>query len=287
MIAASIATASRAANAVRGQSRWLLRTPLPDFRARLSNRLARHLHVSPLRWPASQPMVSFTFDDVPDSAVTVGARMLEEHGGRGTFYISGSLVAKRSEHWAGASTDDIVALHQSGHEIGCHTFSHRRAIELDAASLATEIEANQRFFQALDPSIRLANFAYPYGFACVSHKPQLGHAFASARGILPGVNSGMIDRQLLRAVPLIDCGITREGVEHAFDQAEATGGWLIFYSHDVAGQPSRYGCSPGLLRGAMEAATRRRIPMVTVAEALRQAGYDHATHEKGLDKVEA
>jgi peptidoglycan/xylan/chitin deacetylase (PgdA/CDA1 family) len=250
------------------RSRW------PDLRARLSSRLARHFHPAPLRLPGDRPMVSFTFDDVPDSAVTVGANMLEDHGGRGTFYVSGSLVAQRSEHWTGASADDIIRLHQDGHEIGCHTFSHRRAVELDAEAMDAEIEANRRFFQALDPSIRLANFAYPYGFASVAHKPRLRLAFSSARGILPGVNGGVVDLQLLRAVPLIDCGITRDEVTRAFDQAETAGGWLIFCSHDVARSPSRYGCSPALLHEALQAASRRGMPIVTVAEALRRAGHD-------------
>jgi peptidoglycan/xylan/chitin deacetylase (PgdA/CDA1 family) len=273
-------TPPRAADGRRTRLHRLMRSPWPDFRARMSNRLARHFFASPLRLPGDRPMVSFTFDDVPDSAVTVGGGMLEDHGGRGTFYISGSLVGQRSEHWTGASTDDIVRLHREGHEIGCHTFSHRRALELDAAAMDAEIEANRRFFHALDPSIRLANFAYPYGLARVTHKPRLKLAFASARGILPGVNSDVVDLQFLRAVPLIDCGITREGIERAFDETEAVGGWLIFYSHDVRNSPSPYGCSPGLLHGALQAAARRHMPIVTVAEALRRAGHpNRADHD--------
>jgi peptidoglycan/xylan/chitin deacetylase (PgdA/CDA1 family) len=42
-------------------------------------------------------MVSFTFDDVPKSAATVGATILEEYGGRATFYVAGSLVSQ----WSG------------------------------------------------------------------------------------------------------------------------------------------------------------------------------------------
>lgn len=49
---------------------------MPDWstlKARISNRLARHMHIAPLRLPGTSPMVSFTFDDVPESAATVGA----------------------------------------------------------------------------------------------------------------------------------------------------------------------------------------------------------------------
>jgi peptidoglycan/xylan/chitin deacetylase (PgdA/CDA1 family) len=242
------------------------------FAARVSNRLARHFFAVPHRLPANNPMVSYTFDDIPDSAANVGAPMLEQFGGRGTFYISGGLVGQSSEHWTGVGAGGILDLYRGGHEIACHTFSHKRAIELDGAAMAAEIETNRRYFQSLDPSIRIENFAYPYGFGSVSRKVQLKNIFRSSRAILPGVNRGTIDLQFLRATPLIDRDIDREGIERAFDEATATGGWLIFYSHDVAETPSPYGCSPALLRHALEAASQRKMPIVSVAEALRRAG---------------
>jgi peptidoglycan/xylan/chitin deacetylase (PgdA/CDA1 family) len=217
-------------------------------------------------------MVSFTFDDVPDSAASVGAPMLEEHGGRATFYISGGLVGQRSGHWNGIAPDDIVSLHRRGHEIACHTYSHRQAIELDAFAMTEELEQNRRYFAQLDPTIRLQNFAYPYGLATVSLKGQLRDVFHSARSILPGVNRDVIDLQFLRATPLIDVNIDERGVENAFDEAAKTNGWLIFYGHDVAAEPSPYGCTPQLLQHALKAASVRNMPIVTVAEALRRAG---------------
>jgi len=47
----------------------------------------------------------------------------------------------------GKDAEHIVGLHRNGHEIGCHSFSHRRAIELDADEMAAEIEQNRRYFQ--------------------------------------------------------------------------------------------------------------------------------------------
>jgi peptidoglycan/xylan/chitin deacetylase (PgdA/CDA1 family) len=84
------------------------------LKARVSNRLARHMHIAPLRLPGTSPMVSFTFDDVPESAATVGAPILEEHNAKGTFYISGGLVGQRSGNWDGVSANDIVGLHVGG-----------------------------------------------------------------------------------------------------------------------------------------------------------------------------
>lgn len=243
-----------------------------ELNGRVSNRLARHFRASAHRLPAHAPMVSFTFDDAPDSAASCGAPLLEDHGGRGTFYLAGSQVGQRADHWLGLSEDAILALHHGGHEIACHTFSHQRAPGLDPAAMAGEIARNRDYFLALDPSIRLENFAYPYGLASIRHKPRLAETFRSARGILPGVNRDVIDLQFLRASPLIDRDIDAAEIDRTFDEAVESGGWLIFYGHDVVDRPSPYGCTPALLRHALKAARTRNMPIVTVAEALRRIG---------------
>jgi peptidoglycan/xylan/chitin deacetylase (PgdA/CDA1 family) len=234
--------------------------------------MAMHLRVKPFSLRNRTPMVSFTFDDVPKSAATAGAAILEEHDALGTFYVIGSQVGTRSALWEMIDGEDIVALHRRGHEIACHTFSHRRACDLDAESLDAEIDRNQRYLQTLDASIRIENFAYPFGYGSFTRKHQLGTMFRSCRSIVPGINSGSIDLQFLRAMPLIDRRINRDGVERAFDEAQNNNGWLIFYTHDVADRPSPYGCSPALLREALDAAARRKIPVLNMAEALQCAG---------------
>jgi peptidoglycan/xylan/chitin deacetylase (PgdA/CDA1 family) len=243
-----------------------------EAKARVSNRLATHLSVEPFRMLNQTPMVSFTFDDVPKSAATTGARLLEDHGAHGTFYVSGGLVGTASSHWTTVDDQDIIDLHRRGHEIGCHTFSHTRACDLDAKSLEAEIAWNRRYLRALDPSIKLENFAYPFGHGSFGRKGQLKQAFQSCRGIVPGINSHTVDLQFLRATPLVDCLISRDAIERAFDQAQTCNGWLIFYTHDVVDQPSPYGCSPDLMSHALEAASRRKIPILNMAEALLCAG---------------
>ncbi|HZC98312.1 MAG TPA: polysaccharide deacetylase family protein, partial [Bradyrhizobium sp.] len=89
------------------------------LKARVGNKLARHLHAAPATLNNDRPMVSFTFDDAPISAATRGAGMLEEYDARGTFYISGGLVDGWSGNWTGVSANDIVGLHRRGHEIAC------------------------------------------------------------------------------------------------------------------------------------------------------------------------
>jgi peptidoglycan/xylan/chitin deacetylase (PgdA/CDA1 family) len=243
-----------------------------NAKARVSNRLAMHVRVDRFRLRNETPMVSFTLDDLPKSAVTTGAGILEAHGARGTFYVSGGEVGIGTPDWESGNAGDIVALHSRGHEIGCHTFSHKRACDLDAASLGDEIKRNRGYFRSLDPSIQVETFAYPFGYGSLSRKRQLGDEFRACRSIMPGINSGSVDLQFLRALPLIDKHIDRDAIDRAFDAAQTVNGWLIFYGHDVAAQPSPYGCTPALLTHALEAAARRKIPVLTMAEALQCAG---------------
>jgi peptidoglycan/xylan/chitin deacetylase (PgdA/CDA1 family) len=245
---------------------------LSALKARVSNRLARDFASAPHRMRNDGPMVSFTFDDIPKSAATTGAQLLREYNAQATFYVAGSLADQWSGHWDGFSAEDIVRLHHEGHEIACHTFSHLRTTDLGAATMAAEIEKNRRYLTALDPSIKIENFAYPFGLASVARKGQLRKTFRSSRGILPGVNSGIVDLQFLHAMPLTDEHIDHEGIDRAFDEAVAKNGWLIFYGHDVEDRPSPYGCTAQMLRHALDAAARRNIPAVSVANALQRAG---------------
>ena len=244
---------------------------LSEARVKVSHRLAMHLHVDRFRLRNTTPMVSFTFDDLPKTAVTAGADILEAHGARGTFYVSGGLVGVGTPDWAAGDAADVLSLHRRGHELGCHTFSHQRACDLDEASLADEIARNRGYFRALDSAIGIETFAYPFGYGSFARKQQLKDQFQTCRSIVPGVNAGSVDLQFLRAMPLIDRQITPDGIERAFDEAQTNNGWLIFYGHDVAEKPSPYGCSPSLLDHALEAASRRKIPALTMAEALRCA----------------
>lgn len=65
--------------------------PLVD---RLANRAIWKLARSRRLLETDVPLVSFTFDDVPDSALGAGAAVLEKYEARGTFYIAGGLAGR-------------------------------------------------------------------------------------------------------------------------------------------------------------------------------------------------
>src|SRR5580704_13419128 len=102
------------------------------FFNRVLRRAARHSRSKPFAMRNSAPLVSFTFDDVPASAYTSGAAILEQHGMRGTFYIAAGTLGDMDSDWRVIDREQVRALHARGHEIGCHTFSHIRVDGLDA-----------------------------------------------------------------------------------------------------------------------------------------------------------
>lgn len=243
--------------------------PEPGFRVRLADNLARRIALGPRR-KLNRPLVSFTFDDVPVSAATEGAGLLEEFGARGTFYVAGSFLGSSTEHYAVVKGDDIVRLHARGHEIGCHSFSHGRIDHVGANALVTDVLRNRQVLKAIEPKLPLRNFAYPYGFASLTWKRKLRHLFDSCRTVYPRINAGTTDPHYLSALPLIQAEMDGDAIERALDKAQESNGWVVFYGHDVTAKYSPYGCAPSLLKHALAAATRRSIEIATIQQGVEQ-----------------
>lgn len=245
----------------------------PPLLSRIKRRIGRHVPTKPFAMRNKVPLASFTFDDVPDSAYLNGARVLDEYGIRGTFYIASGTCGTRDTYWRVIGRDQIRDLHNRGHEIGCHTFSHRAVDDLNAHELDYECQRNFENLRALCPEIELTNFCYPFGCVSLLRKLQLQKRFDTCRGIFEGVNSGVIDLALLKVIELYDRTLSRDKLNHVLRRARKATGWIIFYVHDVAERPTHMGCSPGLLRTAIEEIRRHEIPCCTVAEALPLIGY--------------
>jgi peptidoglycan/xylan/chitin deacetylase (PgdA/CDA1 family) len=220
-----------------------------------------------------RPLVTFTFDDVPDSAYVNGASILEDRGIRGTFYIASGICGAADTHWRVIGGDQVRALHERGHEIGCHTFSHINVEVLDAAGMEEECRRNGDTLARLAPGIRLANFCFPFGRLSLARKLQLAQRFDTCRGIYEGVNTGTVDLALLKVIELYDRTLTPDKLKHVLHQAQERNGWLIFYTHDVADPPSWIGCSPALLRSTVETVQAMGLQCLPIRDALKEIGY--------------
>lgn len=240
----------------------------PGWPARLSNRLAMHFPVAPFNASRGEALVTFTFDDTPVSAVTTGAALIEAHDARATYYIASGLLGTRAEGWDVIGPETVGELHRRGHEIGCHSHTHARADFLTADELEADVRHNHEILKGIDPTLRIENFAYPYGYGSIAWKLRLKTLFNSSRTVSPRVNRGVTDRHYLGSIPLISAQIDRQGIDRVLDETARSAGWTIFYTHDVTDRPSQYGCTPDLLDYALAATKRHGMAIATVARAL-------------------
>lgn len=244
--------------------------PLPvKFAGMAARFIARRICSKPIALRNTPPMATFTFDDVPASACDVGARILERHGARGTFYVTGKDCGTAGpDRPLRASIEQLRIVCKKGHEIGCHTFSHPTVRRVSNDELGAEIDRNRFVLQAIDNNIVVRNFAYPFGDLSVRTKRYLEARFDSCRSGHAGINSGVADLGALDAWPLGDMSLDRSKISELIDETIQSRGWLIFYSHDVTQPPSRYGVSPDLLEWTISAAKRAGCVLATVAEGL-------------------
>ena len=93
------------------------------------------------RVDTAERVVALTFDDGPTPEHTDEVlEVLAAHDARATFYLTG-----------GESDDDpdgLQAIVAAGHELGNHTWSHRRLVLVSGATVADEIERTDAVFRA-------------------------------------------------------------------------------------------------------------------------------------------
>jgi peptidoglycan/xylan/chitin deacetylase (PgdA/CDA1 family) len=229
---------------------------------------ARHQRVVPLG--DRGPIVSFTFDDFPRTALTAGAPILERYGARGTYYVAMSLMNKTNASGEQFRYEDLISVLTRGHEIASHTFNH-----LSARTAAYDVFTRDVAWgeNALLETLGIHpshNFAYPYGEATLEAKKKLGPRLLSSRGTCGGFNGHEVDLNLLRANSLYGDVSQAEAAQKLILENEARRSWLIFYTHDVAAHPSPYGCTPELLEASCSFAVSRGARLMTVAQAVQQ-----------------
>jgi peptidoglycan/xylan/chitin deacetylase (PgdA/CDA1 family) len=220
-----------------------------------------------------RPIVSFTLDGVPRSAITMGARILENYGACGTFYIAGSLCEQELNGTKYFRAHDLPDLVSAGHEIGCHTFNHTPVTTLNRAALEGETERNGSFIADKVANQLLCSFAYPLGEVGPRQKFLLQRRFASCRSTEPGINVGIADLGLLRAFQLHDEVVDQEMISELIKRTVAKNGWLIFYSHDVDESPTRSGCRPELFEYSVQAAVNQQADVLTIRNAIGSIAY--------------
>jgi peptidoglycan/xylan/chitin deacetylase (PgdA/CDA1 family) len=239
-----------------------------SLKGKLRRLTVRWVERRPARLALDRPMVSFTFDDAPATALTTGRAALEARGLRGTYYVAVGLAGREGPQGRYGTQGEVVAAAAAGHEIACHTCSHLDCGAADGRRIADDVALNDAALAAWGVP-RTANFAYPFGDVSRGAKRALGERFQ----VLRALHSGLIeDGTDLNQAPAV--GVEGPGGEAKarawLARAAARKAWLILYTHDVAAAPSPWGCTPEALDGLINTALGLGFDVVTVAEGARR-----------------
>lgn len=244
--------------------------PDRSLKGKLRRRLIRLAHRRPARVALERPMVSFSFDDAPATACEAGARALEARGLRGTYYFAAGLAGRDGPMGRFATGEDARRLYQAGHEIACHTYSHLDCGQSSRATTLQDVDRNAESLAAWGAG-EPVSFAYPYGDVASPAKTALSGRFKTLRALHHGLITDGAD---LNQAPAV--GVEGEAGEAVasewLDKAKARKAWLILYTHDVAEQPSQWGCTTAALERLIDRAVADGFDVVTVAEGARRIG---------------
>ncbi len=230
------------------------------------NTLIKALYRENRWWSPGRHAISFTFDDFPMSAFDVGGGILGRYGLRGTYYASMCL---RDIHQEGIEYFTLTTLEKvltCGNELGCHTCDHETPRSSSTPRYLDSIERNLVSLKKCFPSIRLSSFSYPLGDVTLPVKNACRKRFTSCRSIYPGINRGMIDLGLLRAIPLYNRRTPLSVAEALIAENTKRAGWLVFYTHDISFRPSRYGCTPEYFEAVVQFALKSKAMILPVGE---------------------
>lgn len=237
---------------------------------RLNRFLARLTPAHSVRLAGARPIASITFDDFPKSAWTRGGPILAQYKVRGTYYTAGSFCGRTVDGTVFYDADDLRALADTGHEIGCHSFAHQPTPDLSAQELAQDAARNSEFLKPFLNGRAPESYAFPYGLASPRTKKFFAQRFTNVRGVHPGLNSGRADLALLDVVSIERRCWDRDRIMRAITRAQHDRAWIIFYTHDISDAPSAYGSTPAMLSELLDRLTEARIEILPMREAVKE-----------------
>ena len=219
-----------------------------------------------------RPLISFTFDDFPQSALLAGGGILNRFGLAGTYYASLGLVGKQEPSGQIFLPEDLATLFAQGHELGCHTFSHCDSWETEPKAFEESITENGAALHKLYPGAEFKTFSYPISLPRPLTKARTATHFVCCRGGGQTLNVGRTDLNQLSAYFLEKSRGHIEAVRQLIDRNRQVHGWLIFATHDISVNPSPFGCTPEFFEAVVQYAISsgaRILPVVRALEELR------------------
>lgn len=233
----------------------------------LQRRAARWLGRRPCRIKLESPVISFTFDDFPRSALTNGGAILRQYGFSGTYYACFGLMGQQESTGEIFEREDLQELIRQGHELACHTFDHCDSWETTPAEFEASILKNRRAAAQYAPTVTLKTFSYPITWPRPATKRRIAPFFDCARGGGQTFNVGVVDMNYLKAFFIEQSRHDFNAIKRVVDYNTEAIGWLIFATHDVSENPTRFGCAPALFERIVDYAEKSGAHVLPVRDA--------------------
>jgi glycosyltransferase involved in cell wall biosynthesis/peptidoglycan/xylan/chitin deacetylase (PgdA/CDA1 family) len=228
---------------------------------------------------SQRPLISFTFDDFPRSALLAGGSILNRYGLSGTYYVSLGLAGRETESGQIFVPDDLTILLEEGHELGCHTFSHCDSWATATKTFENSILKNREALNQLFPFSEFKTFSYPISLPRPHTKAKMADYFLCCRGGGQTFNTGKADLNQLSAYFLEKSRGNLQAVKDLIDRNRQACGWLIFATHDISDSHTPFGCTPDFFENVVKYAVgsgAQIVPVVEALEVLRAPGSETA-----------
>lgn len=211
----------------------------------------------------SEPKISITFDDGWLSSYLNGAKILEQYGMRGTFYVVPNLIG-RNEYM---NEEQLGDLRERGHQIASHTFNHQDLSMMDKGEVGRALSrANQYLRQKL--GLEEIDLASPYGKIDVVGLEQAKRMQSSHRGTRAGVNT----KQTLMVYDLKTLFIDKEKsvaeLKRKIELAKAFNAWLIIVYHQIEPNESFFAIERDEFEAQVKAILESGVKVETVRDVL-------------------
>ena len=230
--------------------------------------IGRVLYKKPMAFFSEPPLISFTFDDFPRSALLAGGKILTERGLAGTYYVALGLMGSEGPSGPLFVAEDLADLQAAGHELGCHTFTHCHSWDTDSSQFEDSVLKNRAELEKLFPQARFKSLSYPIAEPRVLTKWKVSKHFSACRAGGQTFNAKTADLAQLSAFFLEKSRDRISAVKEMIDRNRAARGWLIFATHDVTENPGPYGCTPGFFAEVVDYAISSGASILPVAKAL-------------------
>ena len=219
-----------------------------------------------------EPVVSFTFDDFPRSALEVGGAVLRSYGANGTYYAAMGLMGLTRGVGEQPCAEDLKQLLVDGHELGSHTFSHLSCRSTPLKVYQADAQKGREAVVNLTDKAWPHHFCYPYGHFTRRVIRRVSTGMTTCRCTIGGINVSPLNLHLLRANNLYSDTFDSGVIEQLFRITIQRRGWLIFYTHDIRDAPSSWGCRPAQFETVVRLAARMGVRILTVSGALEAFG---------------